>query len=76
MPEIEIKRSGIDDIFVANIERSKESLRVLEEFFKLIDMRVSAGFSRLRFDAYGIEKRALKKIEVFMSKSQHARSGQ
>ena len=58
----EMRRQGIADIFSANIERVKESLRVLEEFFKLIDKKASSGFSRLRFRAYEIERKAVKQI--------------
>lgn len=58
----EMSRDRIADIFSANIERVKESLRVLEEFFKLIDKRSSAKFASLRFRTYDIEKRAVKKL--------------
>lgn len=54
----EMKRTNYLDIFNANIERAKESLRVLEEFFKLIDRKSSARFTVLRFKVYAIEKRA------------------
>jgi len=59
----EMKRSGSRDIFSANIERVKESLRVLEEFFKLVDKAGSSKFSRLRFRVYDIEKKAGKRIK-------------
>ena len=55
----EMRRLGYSDIFSANIERAKESLRVLEEFFKLIDKNDSAKFTKLRFKVYEIEKKAL-----------------
>ncbi|MFH0764247.1 MAG: thiamine-phosphate pyrophosphorylase [Candidatus Omnitrophota bacterium] len=58
----EMRRRGTADIFSANIERVKESLRVLEEFFKLIDRKSSAGFTRLRFRVYEIERKAVKQI--------------
>ena len=54
----EMRRRDFRDIFEANIERVKESLRVLEEFFK-----TSSRFTALRFRVYDIEKRALKRIE-------------
>lgn len=57
----EMKRSGLIDIFEANIERVKESLRVLEELFKLVDKRASVKFSALRFRIYDIEKKAVKR---------------
>ena len=55
----EMERVDYSDIFCANIERTKESLRVLEEFFKLIDRGGSAKFTKLRFRVYEIEKKAL-----------------
>jgi thiamine-phosphate pyrophosphorylase len=51
----------ISDIFMSNIERVKESLRVLEECFKIIDERISRGYRKLRFDAYDAEKKIVKK---------------
>lgn len=50
------------DIFISNIERVKESLRVLEEFFKLIDKKKARVFSNLRFKTYDIEKKVIKRI--------------
>ena len=44
-------------IFFANIQRTKEALRVFEEFFKLIDDKSSERFKVLRFKAYEQEKR-------------------
>ncbi len=52
----------IPDIFMSNIERVKESLRVLEECFKIIDEKISRGYRKLRFDAYDVEKRIVEKI--------------
>lgn len=62
--DIEIARSGAPDIFTANIERVKESIRVLEEFFKIIDQRASNRLSGYRFEAYDIEKKAYKKFDA------------
>lgn len=58
----EYARRSPFDIFSANIERVKESLRVLEEFSKLINIKRSAQFKRLRFRVYDIEKRVDRKI--------------
>jgi len=44
------------------MERVKESLRVLEEFSKLIDGGISDRFKRLRFRAYGAEKRLVSRF--------------
>ncbi|MDO8536173.1 MAG: thiamine-phosphate pyrophosphorylase [Candidatus Omnitrophota bacterium] len=58
----EMKRLDHSDVFSANIERAKESLRVLEEFFKLIDKKGSEKFTKLRFKVYEIEKKALSHL--------------
>lgn len=61
----EMKRADLVDIFAANMERAKESIRVLEEVFKLIDKGTSAGFAKLRFRAYEVEKKTVKEICSF-----------
>lgn len=53
------KRRNIDDIFMANIERVKESLRVLEECSKIIDENISRKYRHLRFNAYDVEKKVV-----------------
>ena len=60
--ESEMKRRGVADIFAANIERVKESLRVMEELFKLIDGKKSSKFCELRYKVYAIEKKAAKRL--------------
>lgn len=54
----ELKRRDCQDIFFANIQRVKESIRVLEEFTKLINKKSAVGFKELRYDVYGLEKKA------------------
>jgi len=58
----ELQRSSCKDIFRANIQRVKESLRVLEEFAKLIDEKAALSFKRLRYKVYEIEKDSFKKV--------------
>lgn len=58
----ELKRKNIKDIFFANIQRVKESIRVLEEFSKLKDKNTALEFKKLRYNIYGIEKKIAKKI--------------
>ncbi|MDD5465301.1 MAG: thiamine-phosphate pyrophosphorylase [Candidatus Omnitrophica bacterium] len=60
----ELKRGNCKDIFWANIQRAKESLRVLEEFSKLVDAQAAAGFKQLRYKVYEIEKESFKKISA------------
>ena len=59
---LELGRSGLKDIFWANIQRAKESLRVLEEFGKLGDTKAALRFKQLRYKVYEIEKKSFKKI--------------
>ena len=58
----ELKRSSCKDIFLANIQRVKESLRVLEEFSKLKDGKAALCFKQIRYKVYEIEKDSFKKI--------------
>ncbi len=57
--------AGIADIFMSNIERVKESLRVLEECFKIIDNKISQGYRKLRFETYEIEQKVIKRRPHF-----------
>jgi hypothetical protein len=58
----ELKRASCKDIFWANIQRVKESLRVLEEFSKLADDKAALSFKELRYKVYAIEKDSFKKV--------------
>lgn len=55
------RQADITDVLMANIERVKESFRVLEECCKVIDESTSRKYRRLRFDAYDVEKRIAQK---------------
>jgi len=56
----EQKRENLESIIIANIKRSQESARVLEEVFKLIDIKTSEKFKENRYILYNIEKEILK----------------
>lgn len=58
----EMSRRNSRDIFSANIQRVKESLRVLEEFTKLISSAVAMEFKELRYGVYELEKKAAGKF--------------
>lgn len=60
----EFKRQDFRDVFFANIQRVKESIRVLEEFFKLKNIRLAARFKEIRYDLYEIEKKVAKKFST------------
>ncbi len=55
------KRS-YDDIFMANMERAEEALRVLEEFSHILDEGTSDGFRSLRFQLYSLEKKIIARF--------------
>lgn len=58
----ELKRSGIKDIFYANAQRVKESVRVLEEIAKLVNIPVSVQMKKIRYKMYALEKEFLKRM--------------
>ncbi len=61
-------RENLVDLFLANSQRGKESLRVLEEVLKLFDTNLSQKFKKFRFKLYEIEKIAVKEIEKIKGK--------
>lgn len=58
----EFSRRDMRDVFFANIQRVKESMRVLEEFSKLSNVEAARAFKRLRYDIYDAEKKAAEKV--------------
>lgn len=60
------KRSSFKSIFLANAQRIKEALRVLEEFSKLFDMPLSKKIQNLRFNFYELEKTTIKKFPALL----------
>ncbi len=58
----ELRRSGISDILLANLQRSKESVRVLEEFSKLINRNIAIAFKQIRYNIYDLEKKTTRKL--------------
>lgn len=60
----ELQRKNYQDIFFANIQRIKESIRVLEEFSKLKNINLAIKFKKIRYDIYEIEKKAVKRISA------------
>jgi hypothetical protein len=61
--ESEKKRDSLVDLFLANAQRGKESLRVLEEVLKLFDGGLSQSFKDFRYRLYEIEKTAVRDLE-------------
>jgi thiamine-phosphate pyrophosphorylase len=56
----ELTRNNIADIFMANLQRAKESVRVLEEFSKLYAKKPALLFKAIRYRIYTLEKKVLK----------------
>lgn len=52
----ESNRNGFDHVVMANLRRSQEALRVLEEYSKLLSTAAAAEFKRLRFETYSLER--------------------
>lgn len=57
---LEIERKNLNSIIIANLKRSQESARVLEECFKLYDLEISERFKGARYELYTAEKDILK----------------
>jgi thiamine-phosphate pyrophosphorylase len=60
--ESELKRINYKGIFFANIQRAKESIRVLEEFSKLKSPKAAQGFKDIRYRLYQLEKKTYSKL--------------
>ncbi len=60
----ELKRSSCQDIFFANMQRVKESLRVLEEFIKLKNIKAAVKIKKIRYEAYTLEKKFYDAIRI------------
>ena len=58
---VEFRRRSVKDIFYANSQRIKESMRVLEEFTKLRDRRLAEDLKKLRYRIYAIEKNVIER---------------
>ncbi len=58
----EQSRKNITEVFLANSQRVKESIRVLEECFKMFDHNVAQDFKTMRYGIYHLEKRSLEKL--------------
>jgi thiamine-phosphate pyrophosphorylase len=52
----EASRDDLTSLQIANLKRAQESARVLEETFKLYDVKEAQNFKEIRYSLYGIEK--------------------
>jgi thiamine-phosphate pyrophosphorylase len=65
MGALEKKRADLESIVQANLRRSQEAVRVLEEFGKLIREESGQSFKRIRFRLYTLEQQIMKSIRKF-----------
>ncbi|MBR3628130.1 MAG: thiamine-phosphate pyrophosphorylase [Elusimicrobia bacterium] len=59
----EISRENLKNIVIANFKRAQESLRVLEEYSKIIDFNIALKYKALRYEVYTIEKKMFLKYK-------------
>ncbi len=62
MGSLEKKRADLASIVQANLRRSQEATRVLEEFGKLINPDSAKTFKRIRFRLYTLEQEILTSL--------------
>ncbi len=55
----EQQRTNLEAIIIANLKRAQESSRVLEELYKLEDVKESEKFKSIRYELYNLEKEIL-----------------
>lgn len=60
MGVFEKKRADLESIVCANLRRSQEAVRVLEEFGKLINEESASSFKKIRFRLYTLEQKIVK----------------
>jgi thiamine-phosphate pyrophosphorylase len=59
----EQSRQNLKNIVTANFKRAQESLRVLEEYSKIIDFNTALKYKALRYEVYTIEKKMFLKYK-------------
>jgi thiamine-phosphate pyrophosphorylase len=62
---LELSRKNVSDVLYANLQRAKESLRVLEEFLKIISPSSVKLLKKIRYNTYSLEKKltSLRKVK-------------
>lgn len=58
----ELRRRDTTGVLAANLQRAKESVRVLEEFSKVFDRTMALCFKKTRFKLYEIERGLIEKL--------------
>ena len=63
MRGLEKKRGDMESIVFANLRRSQEAVRVLEEFGKLITPAPTQSFKKIRFRLYTLEQKMMELLK-------------
>lgn len=56
------KKCTLIDLFLANIQRTEEAVRVLEEISQIFNPKMESRFRRLRFRLYYLESKAYRHL--------------
>ena len=65
MGGLEKKRTDLESIVFANLRRSQEATRVLEEFGKLIKSDSASSFKKIRFKLYALEQKIMLLLKEY-----------
>ncbi len=65
MGVFEKKRADLESIVYANLRRSQEAVRVLEEFGKLIQEQSAPSFKKIRFRLYTLEQKMMGVLKKY-----------
>jgi hypothetical protein len=65
MGGLEKKRSDLESIVFANLRRSQEATRVLEEFGKLLKEESAPSFKKIRFRLYVLEQKMMGLLKKY-----------
>jgi len=65
-------KKDVNSVVISNIKRAEESVRTLEEFSKIISSSAGAGFKKIRFKIYDIEKAVADKMAAGTKKNPQA----
>ena len=60
----EQNRNDLKDIIIANLKRAEQSARVLEEIYKIFDIKTSEEFKNARYLLYNYEKEIITKMGI------------
>jgi hypothetical protein len=65
MGGLEKKRADLESIVFANLRRSQEATRVLEEFGKLLKKESAPSFKKIRFRLYVLEQKMIGLLKKY-----------